>query len=153
MHIVLIANGLANRGEHSYRLIQEVRGALTRRGIGVSAFASKSLDPAITEEGVAVPHFNYSLYDSVGPRVSDQWVRQLEKFWSGAEGALSYPAEFLTWKILNRSFQHDLEALPPDLCTPDDLLVITAVSKISSLVSLTSCATGRRIRFRRSFAN
>jgi len=129
MHIVLIASGMANRGEHSYRLIQEVRAALIRRGIGVNAFASKSLDPTIIEEGIAVPHFEYSLYDSVGPRISDQWVRQLEKLWSGAEGALSYPAEFLTWKILNRSFQHDLEALPPDLCTPDHLMVITAVSQ------------------------
>jgi glycosyltransferase involved in cell wall biosynthesis len=129
MHIVLIANGLANRGEHSYRLIQEVRSALARRGIGVSAFASKSLDPAIMEEGVAVPHFKHSLYDSVGPLLPNQWVQSLQKLWSGAEGVLNYPAEFLTWRVLNRSFQHDLEALPPELCTPDDLLVITAANQ------------------------
>ena len=33
MNIVLIANGLTYRGEHSYRLIQEVSGVLSRRSI------------------------------------------------------------------------------------------------------------------------
>lgn len=129
MHVVLIASGMANRGEHSYRLIQEVRAALVRRGIKVSGFASKSLDPAIVEEGIAVPHFEYSFYDSVGPLLPDPWVQSLQKVWSGAEGVLNFPAEFLTWKVLNRSFRHDLEALPPELCTPDDLLVVTATSQ------------------------
>lgn len=136
MDIVLIANGLTNRGEHSYRLIQEVRGALMRRAIGVHAYAARSLDPAIIEEKIAIPHFEYSLYDSLGPRVSDLLVRKLEKWWSGGERAVSYPREFLTWRILNRSFRRDLDSLPRHLCTADHLLVITAVNQnqISGLI-------------------
>ncbi len=136
MDVVLIANGLTNRGEHSYRLIQEVRDALTRRATGFHVYAARSLDPAIIEERIAVPHFQYSLYDSVLPRVWNLLARKLERWWSGGERALSHPAEFLTWTILNHSFRRDLESLPRDLWTEDHLLVITAISQnqISGLV-------------------
>lgn len=127
MHVVLIANGLTNRGEHSYRLIQEVRRTLVRRGIGCDAYAARSLDLSIVEEKLAAPHFKYSLYDSIGPRVPEVLLGMMERRWHAGRRLLSYPAEFLTWKILNRSFRRDLEALPPDRCTADQLLVITAV--------------------------
>ena len=122
--IVLIANGLTNRGEHSYRLIQEVRGAFARRAIGCHVYAARSLDPEIIEEKIAIPHFKYSLYDSVGPRLPDVLASALGNV---GTRVLSYPAEFLTWKILNRSFRLDLEALPPNRRTADHLLVITAI--------------------------
>ena len=127
MDIVLIANGLTSRGEHSYRLIEEVRAALARRVIGCHVYAARSLDPAIVEEKIAIPHFKYSLYDSIGPRVPDSLAGVLERWWKDAKRVLSYPPEFLTWKVLNRSFCHDLEALPPDHRRADQLLVITAI--------------------------
>jgi glycosyltransferase involved in cell wall biosynthesis len=127
MDIVLIANGLSNRGEHSYRLIQEVRSTLARRAVRCHVYAARSLDPTIAKEKIAIPHFKHSLYDSVGPRMSDTLATVIEKQWHGGKGVISYPAEFLTWKILNRSFSRDLQALPRDSCTADDLLVITAV--------------------------
>ena len=133
--MVLVANGLTNRGEHSYRLIQEVRGALARRAIGCHVYAARSLDPGVVEEKIAVPHFKYTLYDSVGPRVSDLLARKLE-WWRSGQKLLSYPAEFLTWKALNRSFRHDLESLPQNICTADHLMVITAIcqNQISGVV-------------------
>lgn len=135
MDIVLIANGLTNRGEHSYRLVQEVRSALGRRLIGCHVYAARCLDPDVVEEKIAVPHFKHTLYDSVGPRASDMLTQRLAR-WNGGQKLLSYPAEFLTWKTLNRSFRHDLECLPHDICTANNLLVITAIcqNQISGLV-------------------
>jgi glycosyltransferase involved in cell wall biosynthesis len=127
MNVVLLANGLTDRGEHSYRLIQEVRRTLMRRGIGCDVYAARSLDPAIIGEKIATPHFRYSLYDSVGPRMPEILAGMLDKRWPAGSRLLSYLPEFLTWKILNRSFRRDLEALPPDCCTADQLLVITAI--------------------------
>lgn len=127
MDITLIANGLTHRGEHGYRLIQEVRGALARRTIGCHVYVSRSLDAGIIEESDAIPHFKYSLYDSVGPRLPAFLVDPTEGRWKHRGRALSYPAELLTWSILNRSFRQDLEALPPDHRAADRLLVITAV--------------------------
>lgn len=126
MDIVLVANGLTNRGEHSYRLIQEVRGALERRSIGCHVYAARALDPDVIAEKIAVPHFKYTFYDSVGPRVSDLLTQKLT-WWRGGQRLLSYPAEFLTWKTLNHSFRRDLEALPRDVCTANHLMVITAI--------------------------
>lgn len=135
MDMVLVANGLTNRGEHSYRLIQEVRGALARRTIGCHVYAARALDPDVVAEKIAVPHFKYTLYDSVGPRVSDVLTRKLA-WWSGGQRLLSYPAELLTWKTLNRSFRQDLEALPREIRTADHLIVITAIcqNQISGVV-------------------
>lgn len=127
MNVVLIANGLTNRGEHSYRLIQEVRRTLVRRGIECDVYAARSLDPALVAEKIAVPHFRYSLYDSIGPRVPEAVASMLERRLPAGSRLLNYPPEFLTWKILNRSFRRDLETLPPDRRAPDQLLVITAI--------------------------
>jgi glycosyltransferase involved in cell wall biosynthesis len=134
--VTLVANGLTHRGEHSYRLIQEVRRALARRGIGCHVYSLRSLDAAIAKEGIAIPHFKYSFYDSIGLRMPELWVDTLERRWQNGRRILSYPVEFLTWKILNRSFQHDLEALPLDHRAPDQLLVITAIcqNQLSGLV-------------------
>lgn len=126
MDIVLIANGLTNRGEHSYRLIQEVSSALARRAIGCHVYAARSLDPAIITEEIATPHFKYSLYDSVGPRVPEPWAGIVAK-WKRAASLLDCSAEFLTCKVLNRSFHQDLEALPAGRRTANHLLVMTAV--------------------------
>ncbi len=136
MDITLIANGLTHRGEHNYRLIQEVRAALARRTIKCRVYAARSLDPAILAEEMAVPHFKHSLYDNVVPRVSDALVEKLETWWSGSRCVLSYPAEFFTWSVINRSFRRDLEALPSGCCSAGRLLVITAVcqNQLSGLV-------------------
>ena len=135
MDMVLIANGLTNRGEHSYRLIHEVRAALARRAIGCHVFAARGLDPDVVAEKIAAPHFKHTLYDSVGPRASDLVIQKLAG-WQSGQKLLSYPAEFLTWKTLNRSFRHDLESLPRNVCTADNLMVITAVcqNQIAGLV-------------------
>ncbi|MHB8883621.1 MAG: glycosyltransferase [Methylovirgula sp.] len=135
MDMVLIANGLTNRGEHSYRLIQEVRGALARRAIGCHVFAARCLDPDVVAEKIATPHFKHTLYDSVGPRASDAVTQKLAR-WPSGQKLLSYPAEFLTWKMLNRSFRRDLESLPQNICTANNLVVITAVcqNQIAGLV-------------------
>ncbi len=136
MDVVLIANGMTNRGEHSYRLVQEVRGALSKRAIGCHTYAARSLDPSVIDEKIAIPHFEYTLYDSIGPRVSDPLVRNVERCWKGGSRFLSYPAEFLSWQVLNRSFYRDLACLPRDLLKANNLLVITAIcqNQISGLI-------------------
>lgn len=135
MEFVLIANGLTNHGEHSYRLIHEVIGALDRRGIKGRAYAALSLDPEIVAEGIAVPHFKHSLYDHVGTPPVRGLVAKIEH-WRNGGRIVSVPDEFLTWRLLNRSFAHDLAALPADVCTSDCVLVITAIcqNQISGLV-------------------
>ena len=129
MDIVLIANGLTNKGEHSYRLIQEVRSVLDRRGIGCHVYAARALDPTIVAERIATPHFSYSLYDSIGPLAFKFLAQKLESQWSTGGGALFDILEVVTSKVLNRSFRRDLDSLPPDLCAPDHLLVITAIGQ------------------------
>ena len=129
MNIVLIANGLTYRGEHSYRLIQEVSGVLSRRSIRHNVFAARSLDPSVVAEKIADPHFAHTLYDFIGPSFPSLAQRKLDKRWKSGARAASLASEYLTWKILNRSFRHDLEALPSDLLTPSTLLVVTAASQ------------------------
>jgi glycosyltransferase involved in cell wall biosynthesis len=136
MDIVLIANGLTNEGEHSYRLIQEVCRVLDRRSIGCHVYAARSLDPGIVAEGIAEPHFTYSLYDSIGPLAFKRLAHGLESRWLPGGAALFDILEAVTWRLLNRSFRRDLASLPRELCSPDHLLVITAISQnqISGLV-------------------
>jgi glycosyltransferase involved in cell wall biosynthesis len=136
MDIALIANGLTNRGEHNYRLIQEVCPIFARRGMKCHVYASRSLDPAIVAEKIAIPHFKHSFYDSIAPRLPDYFANALARWWGGSKRILSYPAEFLTWKVLNQSFRRDLEALPPSCCAAGRLVVITAIcqNQLSGLV-------------------
>jgi glycosyltransferase involved in cell wall biosynthesis len=135
MKFVLIANGLTNHGEHSYRLVHEVLKALKRRGMEGQAYAALSLDPAIVAEGIAIPHFKHSLYDHVGTPPLTGFAAQIER-WRNGGSILSRPDEYLTWRFLNRSFCRDLNALPADDTSSNCLLVITAIcqNQISGLV-------------------
>ena len=135
MEFILIANGLTHRGEHSYRLIHEVIGALDRRGLKSQVYAARSLHPEIIAEGIAVPHFKNSLYDNVG-RIAGLVVQNVKHWSRGGKGFVSCPDEFLTWRSLNRSFCRDLSALPAEVRTPDHLWVVTAIcqNQISGLV-------------------
>ncbi|TAL80347.1 MAG: glycosyltransferase family 1 protein [Beijerinckiaceae bacterium] len=134
MKFVLIANGLTNHGEHSYRLVHEVLGALNRRGIEGRAYAAMSLDPAIVGEGIAIPHFKHSLYDHIGTPPLTGFSAQIEQ-WRNGGSILSRPDEYLTWRFLNRSFCRDLNTLPADDTSSNRLLVITAIcqNQISGL--------------------
>jgi glycosyltransferase involved in cell wall biosynthesis len=142
MKFVLIANGLTHRGEHSYRLVHEVQDALTRRGIASQVYAAKSLEPEILAEGIAVPHFEHSLYDNIGPRVTGSWARKLEEWWPQGRCIVSYPVEYLTSLFLNRSFLRDLRALPQNVCAADNLLVVTAICQ-NQLLGLIAFMLGR----------
>lgn len=136
MEVILIANGLTGLGEHSHRLVREVSRALSSRNVRHQAYAAKSLDPSVADEKLARPHFKRSLYDQVGlvfPKLQSRTFRAL---WDADKLTRFAHTEFLTWKILNHSFRRDLEALPNDACTAENLVVITAISQnqLSGLV-------------------
>lgn len=128
-HIVLVANGFTHRAEHSYRLIQEVRGAAAGSGIECQVYAPRCLDPAIAKEEAAIPHFRDTLYDSVGRHPSHPLIRKFGRILPGASQIADRAVEFLTWKSLNRSLFHDLRSLPPEHRAKDCLLVMTALSQ------------------------
>jgi glycosyltransferase involved in cell wall biosynthesis len=122
MEIVFLDNGLISRGEHSYSLVKAVGAALTRRGLAYRIFGPRIVDPSITAELGAVPHFTRSLYDHACPLVTlPAWMRQ-----RGAKAAIS---ERRSAKRLNAAFETDLRALPADIWRKGKLVVLPGLSQ------------------------
>jgi len=63
MEVIFLDNGFISKGEHSYTLAAKLAEALSRRNLRYRLFGVQSLDPSITEELGANPHFKRSLYD------------------------------------------------------------------------------------------
>jgi glycosyltransferase involved in cell wall biosynthesis len=155
MQIVLLASSMSNRGEHSYRLIEEVTTALHARDLRYRIFAAKSIEPEVAASTAVVPHFTHGLYDydcvynNLGPILTDTSFRWLDRLWGGSP-ALEFlatqlhglksgqwpddqgkyiPLEYRDWKALNQSYCEDLAALPADVWAPNNLIVVTATSQ------------------------
>jgi glycosyltransferase involved in cell wall biosynthesis len=130
MEVILLDNGLTNRGEHSYHLVKEAAAALAQRNLPYRIFATKALDPAITVEMGALAHFTYTLYDHFGALARET----LAQTWQALREhkplhEARWPSERRSRAKLNAAFRRDLEALPPDVWAPDNLIVLPAISQ------------------------
>jgi glycosyltransferase involved in cell wall biosynthesis len=155
MEIIFLASSMATRGEHSYRLIEEVGRVLRSRALSHRIFAAKSVEPQVVESMAVVPHFTHSLYDydcvynNLGPILTETSFRWLDRVWGGApaleflavqlhglrqgrwpDAQANYvPLEHRDWKAINQSYFEDLAALPESVWAPDNLIVVTATSQ------------------------
>ena len=97
------------------------------------------MDRSVAEELGAVPHFNYSLY-------SQQWRPLLSRIlrleWDTARSS-----ERATWQVLNNSFEQDVDALPADVWSAGNLLVIPGLSQ-NELLGLTRSLLAKPERLR-----
>ncbi len=141
MEIIFLDNGLIGRGEHSYSLLKQVGKALNGRGFQYRAFGAKAMDRSVAEELGCVPHFSYPLYSqqrrSLFPRI-------LRFEWDPAVSS-----ERRTWQVLNASFAQDVDALPADVWSAENLLVIPGLSQnelFGMTRSLLAKPPGRRPR-------
>ncbi len=129
--MILLDNGFQSRGEHSYRLLLEVRDALSRRKIAYRIFGVRDADAAAVADIGAIPWFTKSLYWS-----GRQRLPSLRNFTSDSLlllrslGARDYHySEEATARVLNKTYRRDLERLPRDVWKPDNLIVVPAVSQ------------------------
>ncbi len=148
MDVVFADNGLIGKGEHSYALIKKVGEALTRRGFAHRTFGAKAIDPSIVEELGAIPHFNYSLYFRAVLRRTERGSRRsLFDRLRGVDADPNLPSERETFRLLSASFAEDLAALPEDVWSADNLLVVPAISynELAALIkALVALSPGRR---------
>jgi glycosyltransferase involved in cell wall biosynthesis len=131
MEVIILDNGLQGRGEHSYRLLLEVREALSRRKIAHRIFGVRDADAAAVAEIGAIPWFTKSLYWSGRqrlPSLRNFTSDSLSLMRSFGAGGYNYSEE-ATSRILNKTYRRDLERLPGDVWTPDNLIVVPAISQ------------------------
>ncbi|HEX3503630.1 MAG TPA: hypothetical protein VHU22_09580, partial [Xanthobacteraceae bacterium] len=109
----------------------------------------KSIDPMIVTEIGALPHFSRSLYESERLTPNQQSLLRLFALARGRAFDASIPSECTSARVLNAAYEQDLAALPPDIWSPDKLIVAPAVSQnqIVGLVrALRAKADGERPR-------
>ncbi|HET6375794.1 MAG TPA: hypothetical protein VFF88_07070, partial [Methylocella sp.] len=131
MEVIFLDNGLTGKGEHSYRLLAQVRGVLLQRGIACRIAGAKSMDPAIASELGAVPHFRRTLYDHERNLV-EKIVNSLRRRGRKDSGWPLRPeprSELRTARLLNRSFEKDLAYLPSGIWDSENLVVFPAISQ------------------------
>jgi glycosyltransferase involved in cell wall biosynthesis len=155
MEIIFLASSMANRGEHSYRVIEEVGAALQSRDISYRIFSTRTIEPEIAHNKAVVPHFTHSLYEyrcvynNLGPILTDPSFRWIDEVRGGAQ-ALEFvagclhrcwhgpfpetqskyvPLEHRDWKAFNKSYYADLCALPKNVWAPGNLIIVTATSQ------------------------
>jgi glycosyltransferase involved in cell wall biosynthesis len=147
MEVIFVDNGLIGKGEHSYSLIKAVGARLTCCGVGYRAFGMKSIDPMIVAEIGALPHFSRSFYESEGPTLSELLLR-IAALASGRAFDAT-PSERASARVLNASYERDLAALPPEIWSPDKLIVAPAISQnqiVGLIRTLRAKAVGERMR-------
>ncbi len=131
MEVIVLDNGLQSQGEHSYRLLLEVRDALSRRKITHRIFGMRDADAAAIADIGAIPWFTKSLYWS-----GRQRLPSLQNFVSDSLSLMRslgtrgyHYSEEATARVLNKTYRRDLERLPNDVWTRDNLIVVPAVSQ------------------------
>ena len=129
MEVVFLDNGLIGKGEHSYALAKSVSGALSRRRLRHRIFGLRGLDPSISAEIGAIPHFRRSLYDSVDLSWREKGLRSVAAMFRGAPAGGPTRSEERTWTVLNEAFERDLRALPLDIWQPDNLVSVVAITQ------------------------
>jgi glycosyltransferase involved in cell wall biosynthesis len=131
MEVIILDNGLQGRGEHSYPLLLEVRDALSRRKIAHRIYGVRDADAAAVADIGAIPWFTKSLYWSGRQRLPS-WRNFTSDSLSlmRSFGARGYHfSEEATARILNKTYQRDLERLPRDVWAHNNLVVIPAISQ------------------------
>ncbi|WP_026606734.1 glycosyltransferase [Methylocapsa acidiphila] len=147
MEIIFLDNGLSSKAEHSYNLAKKVGEALTRRALRYRVFGMKSMDPSISGEIDAIPHFSRSLYEHETPTRNERRLRSLIAMIRGASFDASSPSELTSSKILNASFEKDLDALPAEVWSPANIIVIPAISQ-NQIFGLIRCLLARPLNLR-----
>lgn len=131
MEVIFLDNGLTGKGEHSYRLLAQVRAVLLTRGIACRIAGAKSMDPAIAMELGAIPHFRRTLYDherNLVEKIANS-LRLRGRRESGRPLRPEPRSEMRTARLLNRSFEKDLANLPSSLWDSENLVVFPAISQ------------------------
>src|SRR6201996_7866167 len=131
MEVIVLDNGFRSRGEHSYRLLLEVGEALSRRKIAHRIFGVRDADAAAVAEIGAIPWFTKSLYWSGRqrlPSLRNFTSDSLSLMRSFSAGGYNYSEE-ATARVLNKTYRRDLERLPSDVWTSDNLIVVPAISQ------------------------
>ena len=147
MEVILLDSTLIDRSGHSWRMIEEIGAALRARGLRYRTFVPKAVEPEIIDAIGVIPHFSQRLYDA--PHIYSNnddgldnpvfWI--LDKFFSQrkpffvsqirASCSFRHRAhlEALDWKELNLSYAKDLAALPKNVWSPENLVIVTATSQ------------------------
>ena len=92
-------------------------------------FGVQSLDPSITEELGATPHFKRSLYDGEDFSRGEQRLRSLAAIFQGSRPRGPVRSERKSWAALNASFEEDLTTLPASVWNSGNLVVVPAISQ------------------------
>lgn len=129
MEVIVLDNGLISKGEHSYNLAAKLAKALSRRNLPYRMFGVQSLDPSITEELGATPHFKRSLYDGEDFSRGEQRLRSLAAVFQRSRPRGPVRSERKSWAALNASFEEDLATLPASVWTFGNLVVVPAISQ------------------------
>ena len=155
MEVIVLDNGLQSQGEHSYRLLLEVRDALSRRKIAHRIFGMRDADTTAVADIGAIPWFTKSLYWS-----GRQRLPSLQNFVSDSLslmrslGAHGYHySEEATARVLNKTYRRDLQRLPSDVWKQDNLIVVPAISQNQILGLVQHLLALPRRRCRQSFAS
>ena len=129
MEIILIDSGLLNKAGHSYTFAKTLSHALAERKLRYRIFGSRELDNSIAAEIGAIPHISRSPYDCVEYSRSEKRLLPIAAMFRGGPASSSMWSERQTWKVLNETFERDLEALPPDVWQKDNLIVVVTVTQ------------------------
>ena len=129
MEVIFLDNGLISKGEHSYTLAAKLARALSRRNLRYRLFGAQSLDRSIAAELGVIPHFERALYDGEDfPRSVQRW-RSLAALFQRPQARGASRSERKTWTMLNQSYENDLDTLPQDVWTSDNLVLVPAISQ------------------------
>lgn len=129
MDVVFLDNGLIGKGEHSFTLIREVGDALSRRGVGWTAYGARGMDPKVAQELGAVPHFSHSLYESVGASANEWRLMRAAAFLTARRFDPNLPTERASARVMNRAFAQDILALPERAFGPGRLVALPGVAQ------------------------
>lgn len=128
MRFIVLDNGLRGRGEHSYHLIREICGALSRRGIECRVFGARRMERVVATDIGATRHFTGGLYKGRFP----PFHKFVPKIWSLLRDFIagrSLYSEERTGRVLNKIYQRDLGSLPADVWNRENLIFIPAISQ------------------------
>ena len=124
MRVTVLDNGLWSKGEHSFAIDRALKATLEGAGIEVAIYSFQGVAVEICEELGCRPHFarNMYEYESVYVFRIDLLVRQLFAALKGSK--IHIPSARRTSRVLNKSFETDLEKLPHEVWAEGNIVLL-----------------------------
>ena len=145
MRVTLLDNGLWSKGEHSFAIDRALKSTLEKAGIEVAIYSFQGVATAICEELGCRPHFarNMYEYESVYVFRIDLLARQLLAALKGTK--IHIPSARRTARVLNESFEADLERLPHEVWAAGNIVLLPGLMQ-NQLLGLARFLSSREIQ-------